>query len=119
MRAIDLRTPIAVSLDMHANLYDAMIANATVATGYRTCPHIDTYETAKLAGEILLRTMRGEVKPVMAWRNEPMLPHVLRQGTDDHRNKNCRIAVRRWALRVPWPRASSPASRTLTLPMPD
>ena len=87
LRAIDPRTPIAVSLDMHANLYDAMIANATVVTGYRTYPHIDTYETAKLAGEILLRAMRGEVKPVMAWRNEPMLPHVMRQGTDDHPNK--------------------------------
>ena len=87
LRAIDPVTPIAVSLDMHANLYDAMIANATVVTGYRTYPHIDTYETAKLAGEILLRAMRGEVKPVMAWRNEPMLPHVMRQGTDDHPNK--------------------------------
>jgi len=87
LRAIDPVTPIAVSLDMHANLYDAMIANATVVTGYRTYPHIDTYETAKLAGEILLRAIRGEVKPVMAWRNEPMLPHVMRQGTDDHPNK--------------------------------
>jgi len=35
----------------------------------------------------LLRAIRGEVKPVMAWRNEPMLPHVMRQGTDDHPNK--------------------------------
>ena len=87
LRAIAPTTPIAVSLDMHANLYDAMIANATVVTGYRTYPHIDTYETAKLAGEILLRAIRGEVKPVIAWRNEPMLPHVMRQGTDDHPNK--------------------------------
>jgi len=87
LRAIDPVTPIAVSLDMHANLYDAMIANATVVAGYRTYPHIDTYETAKLAGEILLRAMRGEVNPVMTWRNEPMLPHVMRQGTDDHPNK--------------------------------
>ena len=87
LRAIDPKTPIAVSLDMHANLYDAIIANATVVTGYRTYPHIDTYETSKLAGEILLHAMRGEVKPVMAWRNEPMLPHVMRQGTDDHPNK--------------------------------
>jgi microcystin degradation protein MlrC len=87
LRAIDPVTPIAVSLDMHANLYEAMIANATVVAGYRTYPHIDTYETAKLAGEILLRAIRGEVKPVMAWRNEPMLPHVMRQGTDDHPNK--------------------------------
>jgi len=87
LRAIDPKTPIAVSLDMHANLYDAIIGNATVVTGYRTYPHIDTYETAKLAGEILLRAIRGEVRPVMAWRNEPMLPHVMRQGTDDHPNK--------------------------------
>jgi microcystin degradation protein MlrC len=87
LRTIDPKTPIAVSLDMHANLYEAMIANATVVTGYRTYPHIDTYETARLAGEILLRAMHGEIKPIMAWRNEPMLPHVMRQGTDDHPNK--------------------------------
>src|SRR5437764_31 len=57
IRAIDPKTPIAVSLDMHANLYDAIIDNATVVTGYRTYPHIDTYDTAKRAGEILLKTM--------------------------------------------------------------
>jgi microcystin degradation protein MlrC len=87
LRAIDPKTPIAVSLDMHANLYDEIIANATVVTGYRTYPHIDTYETAMLAGEILLRAIRGEIRPVIAWRNEPMLPHVMRQGTDDYPNK--------------------------------
>ncbi len=87
LRTIAPETPIAVALDMHANLYDEIIANATVVTGYRTYPHIDTYETARLAGEILLRAMRGEVRPVMAWGNDPMLPHVMRQGTDDHPNK--------------------------------
>jgi microcystin degradation protein MlrC len=87
IRTIDLKTPIAVAYDMHANLYDAMIANATVVAGYRTYPHIDTYETAMRAGEILLRTMRGEARPVMAWGNVPMLPHVMRQGSDDHPNR--------------------------------
>src|SRR6201982_3738542 len=87
LRAIDPETPIAVSLDMHANLYDEIIANATVVTGYRTYPHIDTYKTARLAGESVLRAMRGELRPVMAWGNVPMLPHVMRQGTDDHPNK--------------------------------
>ena len=87
IRAIDPRTPIAVAYDMHANLYDAMIQNATVVAGYRTYPHIDTYETARRAGEILLRTIRGEVRPVMAWGNVPMLPHVMRQGSDDHPNR--------------------------------
>ncbi|HEV7997443.1 MAG TPA: M81 family metallopeptidase [Stellaceae bacterium] len=87
LRAIDPVTPIAVALDMHANLYDEIVANATVVAGYRTYPHIDTYQTAKLAGEILVRTIRGEARPVMAWGNRPTLPHVMRQGTDDHPNR--------------------------------
>src|SRR4051794_30233557 len=87
IRAIDPDMPVAVSLDMHANLYDAIIDNTTVVTGYRTYPHIDTYDTAKRAGEILLRAISGEIRPVMAWGNVPMLPHVMRQGSDDHPNK--------------------------------
>src|SRR5579863_9734945 len=45
IRALDPTTPIAVAYDMHANLYPAMIENATVVAGYRTYPHIDIYET--------------------------------------------------------------------------
>src|SRR5579884_2301074 len=102
IRSIDAKTPIAVSYDMHANLYDDMIVNATVVNGYRTYPHIDTYDTAKLAGEVLLRAMRGEVNPVIAWGNVPMLPHVMRQGTDDHPNQElqarCNAMSREGAL---------------------
>jgi microcystin degradation protein MlrC len=87
IRALDAKTPIAVAYDMHANLYPAMIENATVVSGYRTYPHIDTYETAKRAGDLLMRAIRGEAKPVIAWGNVPMLPHVMRQGSDDHPNK--------------------------------
>ena len=54
---------------MHANVYDEMVANATVVAGYQTYPHVDMYETGKRAGEILLRAIRGEIKPVMAWGN--------------------------------------------------
>ncbi len=93
IRAIDPATPIAVSYDMHANLYDAMIANATVVAGYRTYPHIDTYDTAYRAGEILFAAMRGQVHPVMVWGNVPMLPHVMRQGSDDHPNRELQARV--------------------------
>ena len=93
IRAIDPHTPIAVAYDMHANLYPAMIENATVVAGYRTYPHIDTYETAHHAGEVLLRAMKGEVRPVMAWGNAPMLPHVMRQGSDDHPNRELQARV--------------------------
>jgi microcystin degradation protein MlrC len=102
IRALDPKTPIAVAYDMHANLYPAMIESATVVCGYRTYPHIDIYDTARRAGEILLRAMRGEVRPVMAWGNVPMLPHVMRQGSDDHPNKElqarCTAIVEEGAL---------------------
>jgi microcystin degradation protein MlrC len=87
IRALDAKTPIAVAYDMHANFYPAMIENATVVSGYRTYPHIDTYETAKRAGDVLMKTIRGEAKPIIAWGNVPMLPHVMRQGSDDHPNR--------------------------------
>jgi len=93
IRALDPTTPIAVAYDMHANLYPAMIENATVVAGYRTYPHIDTYDTAHRAGEILLASLRGAVRPVMAWGNVPMLPHVMRQGSDDHPNRELQARV--------------------------
>ena len=87
IRSIDPKTPVAVSLDMHANLYDDIVNHATVIVGYHTYPHVDMYETGALAGSILLRTIRGEVKPVMAWGNAPMLPHVMKQGSFENPNK--------------------------------
>jgi microcystin degradation protein MlrC len=79
--------PIAVGLDMHANLYPEMVENSTVIAGYQTYPHIDNYETGVRAAKVLFKSLQGEVVPTMAWGNVPMLPHVMRQGTDDFPNK--------------------------------
>jgi microcystin degradation protein MlrC len=81
IRAIAPRTPIAVSLDLHANLTERMVRNCDVLTGYKTYPHVDQYESGHLAGSILLRQLRGEVRPVMAWGNRPLLAHTLKQNT--------------------------------------
>lgn len=87
IREIDPKTPIGVTLDMHANIYENIVGNATVVTGYHTYPHVDVYEAGALAADVLLRAIRGEVKPVMRWGNRPMLPHVMRQGTHQEPNK--------------------------------
>ncbi|MDP7549461.1 MAG: M81 family metallopeptidase [Alphaproteobacteria bacterium] len=79
IRAIAPEVPIAVALDFHTNLSAVMIANATVITGYCTYPHIDMAETGRRAGETLIRTLAGEVTPVMLWHSLPMLTHMLRQ----------------------------------------
>ena len=83
IRAIAPRTPVAVSLDLHANVTDAMVRNCDVIAGYKTYPHIDQYESGRLAGSILLRMMKGEVKPVMSWGNAPILAQTLRQNTSE------------------------------------
>jgi microcystin degradation protein MlrC len=81
IRAIAPRTPIAVSLDLHANLTGRMVRNCDVIAGYKTYPHVDQYEAGALAGGILLRYLRGEIEPVMAWGNRPLLAHTLRMNT--------------------------------------
>ena len=79
--------PIAIGLDMHTNLYPAMVENATVIAGFHTYPHIDMYETGLRAGKVLFESLARKVVPVMVSGNARMLPHVMRQGTDDFPNK--------------------------------
>lgn len=95
VRAVAPATPIAVSLDLHANVTDAMVRNATVIAGYKTYPHVDQYEAGQLAGSVLIRALRGEVKPVMAWGNRPLLAHTLCQNTNEGPNKAFTDAARR------------------------
>ena len=87
VRELAPSTPIGVALDMHTNLYPAMIENADVIAGYQTYPHIDIYETGIRAGTATIAMAKGIASPTMAWGNRPMLPHVMRQGSDDHPNK--------------------------------
>lgn len=87
-------TPIAVALDMHTNLFPAMVDNATVLAGYSTYPHVDVYETGLRAGNALMRMIKDGVKPVKAWANRPMLPHVMRQGTHAFPNREIQARAR-------------------------
>ena len=96
LREIDPHTPVGVTLDMHANLYDDIVKHATVVTGYHTYPHVDMYEAGLRAARILARTIAGEIKPVMAWGNKPMLPHVMRQGTHAEPNRSLQARCMRY-----------------------
>ncbi len=83
VRAIAPRVPIAVTFDYHTNLSPETVENATIITGYKTYPHVDMYEAGRLAGEILARTLRGEVEPVMAWGWLPLVPSIMRHAPED------------------------------------
>lgn len=70
--------PIAITLDLHAQLTPQKVAVADILTAYRTNPHRDLPATGHRAGELLIRAAKGEIRPVSTWRSLPM---VLGGGT--------------------------------------
>ena len=55
--------PIAVTLDLHANVTDRMAALADIIVSYRTYPHVDQVAVATEALDLLARTLKGEIAP--------------------------------------------------------
>ena len=72
------KVKIAVSYDLHANLSEGLVAPVDVLVAYRTNPHWDLAPTGFRAGNRLIRALRGQIRPVHAWRKLPM---VLGGGT--------------------------------------
>lgn len=64
---------MAVSYDLHANLSAGLVDPVDVLIAYRTNPHWDLAPTGFRAGNRLIRTLRGQVHPVHAWRKLPLL----------------------------------------------
>jgi microcystin degradation protein MlrC len=60
--------PIAVSLDLHANVTPAMVEAADVITAYRTYPHIDMKETGARAMAQLLARIAHERAWARRWQ---------------------------------------------------
>lgn len=55
--------PIAITLDIHANVTQAMASLANIVVAYRTYPHVDQYARAMEAAALLQGAMEGEVHP--------------------------------------------------------
>ncbi len=71
--ALGPNTPIAATLDLHANITERMAEQADILIPYRTYPHIDQYEVATRAAELLKRTLAGRIKPFVTVRRGTML----------------------------------------------
>jgi microcystin degradation protein MlrC len=65
--------PIGVSFDLHANVTQARAKLATFIVGYKTSPHRDFFRTGYDSGKLLVRTIRGEIHPVMVVRKLRLL----------------------------------------------
>lgn len=74
--------PIAITLDPHANVSKQMCDLADIIVSFKTYPHVDMRDTGRQAGEILHRTMAGEIKPHTIRVSRPMLEEVNGGRTD-------------------------------------
>jgi len=74
--------PVAITLDLHANVSVKMCELADIIVSYKTYPHIDMREAAAHAGEILQRAMLGEISPTTLRVHCPMLGEANGGRTD-------------------------------------
>jgi microcystin degradation protein MlrC len=64
---------IVLTLDLHANITRRMVELATAIVGYHTYPHVDMFEIGQKAARLMLRILKGEVQPRMAFRKLPLI----------------------------------------------
>jgi len=76
-------TPVIVTLDLHGLISKMIIENCNGIFGYDTNPHIDMYERGVEAAETLLAAMKGEIKPIVAFKKLPMVPPTINQRTTE------------------------------------
>jgi microcystin degradation protein MlrC len=73
--------PIVVTLDFHANLSEAMVANSSAIVFYQTNPHVDQRARGLDAASIITRAVRGEVRPVQAFAKPATIITIACQNT--------------------------------------
>jgi len=81
--AVGSDCPVAASFDLHANMATEIADAIDIAAGYKTYPHIDTYETAAKALGLLLRTAAGDIRPAVtiARSGLVLLSHNMRTAS--------------------------------------
>jgi microcystin degradation protein MlrC len=75
--------PIGVAPDMHANLSARLVENVTATVVYRTNPHLDPRPRALECADIIVRTIRGEIRPVQALEMPPVVINIVKQFTGE------------------------------------
>ena len=73
--------PIGVTFDLHANHTQRRVTAATVIVGFDTFPHVDMAERGREAAELLVRTIRGEIRPLMHLHQLPLFWNTPTQVT--------------------------------------
>ena len=73
--------PIVVTFDLHGNHTQRRVDASTAIVGFDTYPHIDMAERGREAADLIVKTIRHEIAPVMAFRSIPLFWHTPPQVT--------------------------------------
>ena len=76
-------TPIAISLDLHANVTEEMVTAADIVTIFRTYPHLDMAETGARAFNLLADAAGTGLKPRSGLKKVPFMVPVHAQCTTE------------------------------------
>lgn len=67
--------PIVVTLDLHGNVSEQMVAAADAIVAYETYPHLDKADTGRRGLNLLLRAIRDEISPTMHFARPPVIAY--------------------------------------------
>lgn len=73
--------PIVVTLDLHGNISERLIERSSAAISYRTNPHMDQRARGLEAVDLMVRTLKGEVRPTQAIARPPVIVNIMVQNT--------------------------------------
>lgn len=65
--------PIMFTMDLHCTVTELMAEAADAVSIYRTYPHIDAFEVGYEIASIMMSTMFGKIKPVIAVKRIPLM----------------------------------------------
>lgn len=71
--------PIVVVFDLHSNHTQKRLEAADAIVGFDTFPHVDEAERGLEAAGLIVRIIRGEIKPTSALVHVPLFVHPTRQ----------------------------------------
>ncbi|HLW47382.1 MAG TPA: M81 family metallopeptidase [bacterium] len=89
--------PVVATLDLHANVTEAMAAHATALLGVNEYPHVDSYDRSVEAVALAARVVSGRARPQMRLVRLPMLVPTTATSQSPVREINARC--RDWERR--------------------
>ena len=100
VRKVAGRTPIFVTLDLHANEDHDLSDVADAVFIIKRYPHYDAALQGERAARIMLRTIKGTYKPTMATRKPGVLTPSVYQGTGTSPSMEIMERARIWEERT-------------------